>query len=341
MAVKWMEGFEAPVAGSATYYGRKYASGSGFAAVAGRVTGSAATWSALTWRTNSLGSQKTWTIGFGFKGPNSLPVSIDKSLRLYLSATEQFRLRIHATSASVATIDLMRGATVVATPTTTLSLAGWHYIELQVGVDTGTAGTIELRIDEVSVYTNAGTNTANGGVANADVIEFKHDAGSGSCFLDDIYVCDDQTGDGLGNTTFRGDSQVVGFKPNANGSLSQWTRSSGSSDSALLADTSDSSFLSDSTVGHETTVNFEDPTIPSGTIFGIQLMSLANLDLAGSRQYCTEYYDGTSHEFPTLHTVASTTIAGFTDVIEANPVSATNWLSSELNSAQFGVKVKT
>lgn len=338
MALKWIEGFEAPDT-SLTYYGRKYATGSGVGTQTGRVTGNSASWGSTSqWRTFSLGSQLKWTIGFGFKGPTSLPASIDKSVRLYTGATEQFRLRIFASSASVAQVDVMRGATVIATVTTTLSLAGWHYIELQVAVDTGTAGTIEVRIDEVSAYTNSGTNTANAGSANADIVEFKSTSGS-SCFLDDIYICDDQTGDGLGNDTFRGDSQVIGFKPNANGSVSQWSRSSGASDSALLADTSDSSFISDSTVGHETFVNFEDPSILSGTVFGVQLNSLANLDLSGSRQFSLEYYDGSAHTLPTSHVVASTTIAAFSDVIEANPVSATNWLAAELASAQFGPKV--
>jgi len=338
LALKWIEGFEAPDV-SSTYYGRKYSTGSGVGTQAGRVAGNSASWGATsTWRTDSLGSTKTWTTGFGFKGPTSLPASIDKSLRYYIGATEQIRLRIFAVNASVAQVDVMRGATVITTITTTLSLAGWHYIEFQVGVDTGTAGTIEVRIDTVSVYTNSAVNTANGGVANADIVEFKATSGA-SCFLDDIYVCDDTTGDGLGNTTFRGDSQVIGFLPNANGSISQWTRSSGANDATLLADTSDATFLSETTVNEETVVNFQDPTIPGGTIFGIMLTSLASLDVAGSRQYKTEYYDGSSHVFPTAHVVGSTTIAGYVDVVEANPVSATNWLASELNAAQFGLKL--
>jgi hypothetical protein len=339
MALKWLEGFEAPDT-SATYYGRKYATGSGAGTNTGRVSGNSASMSSSsTWRTASLGSQKTWTIGFGFKGPTSLPASIDKSLRLYLGASEQFRLRIFCTTASVAQVDLMRGATVIATVTSTLSLSGWHYIELQVGVDTGTAGTIECRIDEVSLYTNTGTNTANAGVANADVVELKATSGA-SCFIDDWYICDDQTGDGLGNDTFRGDSQVVGFKPNANGSINQFTPSSGTNHATLLADSNDSSYVASSTVNQEDLVNFEDPTIPSGSIFGIQLTSLALLDVAGSRQFVAEYYDGASHELPTSHVVGSTSIAAFSDVVEANPVSATNWSSADLNAAQFGVKLK-
>lgn len=338
MALKWMEGFEAPDV-SSTYYGRKYASSAtGPGTNAGRVTGNASGTNNMNLRSASLGSQVKWTAGFGFKGSNSTPASCDVSLRFFLSATEQIRLRIHATGAAVASIDIMRGATIIATPVTNLSINAWHYIELQVRVDTGTAGTLELRVDEVSVYTNSGTNTANAGSANADVFSFTGVSGQTS-FLDDIYICDDQVGDGLGNDTFRGDSQIVGFKPNANGSIDNWTPSSGANHATLLADTSDSTYVASSTVNQEDLVNFEDPTIPSGTIFGIQLTSLANLDVAGSRQYVTEYYDGSSHVFPTSHVVGSTTIAGFNDVVEANPVSAVNWSSADLNAAQFGVKL--
>lgn len=340
MALRWLEGFESPDT-SATYWGRKYASGIGLTGThAGRVTGTAIVVGSSTLaRTPSLGSDKTWTVGIAWKGNDVPGGNHHWEVNFYSSATKQLTLDVQVVAPSTdATIKVKRGSTVLAT-VGGVSALGWHYIELKVSIDTGTAGAYELRVDLVNVASNGATNTADGGVANADIIEF-HGIQSSSGYWDDIYICDSTTGDGLGNDTFRGDTQIVGFKPNGNGAIRQWSRSSGANDYTLVADASDSSYLSDSTVGHETVMDFEDPSIPSGTIFGMMLTSLASLDVAGSRQYATEYYNGsTTFPFPTNHVVGSTTITGYVDVVEANPDTLTNWLASEINAGQFGLKL--
>jgi hypothetical protein len=338
--LRWVEGFE--VDQSSTYLGRKYASYSGgTASAAGRLFGTALSQSsASTIRTASLSSQAGWYIGIGFKA-NAATATIDYTVRLFTGASEQLRFRMVATAAATINIEIIRGSTTLSTISTAFAANAWQYLEFYALIHTST-GAWEVRVNEVSAGSASGVNTANNGTNNADVVSFQRDAGATQVHIDDIYICDDS---GSLNNTFRGDSNVEGILPTADGALEQWTTSTGTNSAALIDDTAttpnDADYVFSGTVNQRDTFAYGNLTQTLGTIFGVAILSDARLDVAGTRGFkastriSSTDYDGAEH------TVASTTVAQFMHIWEQNPATVADWTNSDVDGAEFGMVLST
>lgn len=329
MTLRWGEGFE--IDASSNYLDNKYETAEGESVgTPGRLHGR---WGAGTFVTPSLGSQATWTVGFGLY-LGATPDPDDDYIALMTGGVEQIRLAINADR----TLVVKRGSTTLETGTTVLPSSTWVYIEFQCTVHTST-GAYEVRINESAEMSDTGVNTAEAGSNNADIVKISIDSASLRC--DDIYILDDQ---GTYDNDFLGDSVIEGLLPNGEGASLDWTPSTASTHYVLVDDPATSynstDFVSSDTIGHQDLYDFEDLSFITGSIRGVFVNMMASMDAIGSRELKAAYRNsGGSVDYGDDFTVNGVSTFEYISVLEQNPISAAPWAVADIDDGQFGVEV--
>lgn len=259
---------------------------------------------------------------------------------LYEGTTQQVTIRQN----SSAQLYAARGSTAVATMTTSLSVNTWYYIELKTLVSA--SGTVDLRVNGASVATFSG-NTLNGGTGSITTLQLGPApstaiAGTLDYRLDDVYLCD--TAGSAPNNTFLGDVRVESLYPNANGNSSQWVGSdSNSTDNYLLVDETtpaSADYVGSTVVGDKDTYNYTALTPVAGTVHGVQIIPYAAKLDAGTRTIVNVARSGSSEADSSARTL-STTATYYPTISELNPATGLAWTITEINAAEFGVKVNS
>jgi hypothetical protein len=160
-------------------------------------------------------------------------------------------------------------------------------------------------------------------------------------YFDDLYVANEQ---GSVNNDFIGECRVRCLLPNGNGNSSQLVGSDGNSvnnyqlvDEAT-PDTTD--YVFSSTVGDKDTYTFTDLPDTSGTVAGVQVSALGLKTDVGARtlavvtRHASSEHDSIDLGLPTV------TPAYVYEVQDTNPVAGGAWLRTDVNAAEFGVKVR-
>jgi hypothetical protein len=334
MALKWIEGFE--IGRMRTELEDKYDVyyGPANTGYTGRLAGNAGYPTYLT--TPSLGSTSTWIVGFGFKRTSS---ATHQYFDIYLGASRQLTIKFHSNGIGTDyNIKVLRGATELATGSTSLAFNTWYYIEFKVVIDPS-AGAFEVRVNEAQDSYDTGVNTAESGSANADVFHLRN---PWNAYIDDWYICNNS---GATCNDFLGDCQIEGIFPNGAGDRTEWDPSAGSNyacvdDPQSAYNTGD--YVYDDTAGQGDLYEFGDPGAISGEIKGIAIINFAALSAAGSRVVRNIYKTdggGTEYDLSGNFAVASTDPAGFVMIQEQNPDTSDAWTESELQNGQFGVEV--
>lgn len=235
---------------------------------------------------------------------------------------------------------VLRNTTTLATSSSTISTNTWYYVEFKTVIHDST-GTYEVRVDGSTFggLTATGQDTRNGGSGTWDAVAL---GGFSSGQSDDLYICD---GSGSLNNDFLGDSKVETLLPQtdavAAGSHADFTPSTGTDHGALVDETNPntSDYNSSSTVGHIDSYNYPSLTL-TGTIRGVQVSPFHAKTDAGARTVSTmtrvastDYVNGGTAISP------PTTFGYDTQVFETNPNSGVAWTASDVNSAEFGLKI--
>lgn len=216
----------------------------------------------------------------------------------------------------------------------------FYYIEAKFVVN-NTTGSVELRINGSTVISNTGLDTQN--TANAFANQFLIGSTQDSFTMptyDDLYCCDG-TGSAPGND-FLGDIRVQYRSPNGNGNSSVLLGSDGNStDNYLLVDEApvndDTDYVGSATPGDKDTYTYQDLSSASGTVYGVQILPTARKDDAGARSIKTiARLSGTEEDGP--EKALGTSYELLPDVRETKPGGGA-WSISDVNSAEFGVKV--
>jgi hypothetical protein len=235
-------------------------------------------------------------------------------------------------------VRLYRDTTVVdESPKYVYSLRQWFYIEVKCTFSAST-GSWELRVNSRTVRTASGLNTIQS--ANAYANRLALGAGYENMqWIDDLYVCDSS---GSTNNDFLGDIKVVTILPNADGSNTGWTPSSGTSHYAVVDESpanDDTDYLYTSTAGATDTENFQDITL-TGSIKGILQLACIRKDDAGARSAALICRVGTTdYEGPEVSLGNSYTY--LQQIRETNPATGSPWTVADINAAQFGVRMKS
>ena len=243
-------------------------------------------------------------------------------------------------------LTVVRGTTVLATSTLTLNLNTWYYIEFK-GTIHDTTGSYEVRVDGSTVSGLSATNvdTRNGLTGAWDNYSLAASSGNtttGNVDFDDFYICDTS---GSANNDFLGDSRVETRLPYTDavsaGSNANFTPSTGTDHGAMVDETvpnGDTDYVASSTVGHIDTYKYPNLTL-TGTVRGVQVAPYMEKTDAGTRTVNVVARVGSTNYAHATALSPGTTYAHMQSIFETNPATSAAWTTSEVNAAEFGVKV--
>lgn len=285
----------------------------------------------------------SWTTAIGFSIQFS-NLGTYKFLSLYSDdPNESINLRLRADGE----IDVYRVDTFLGTTSGAAIEANiWCHVELKVYAH-NTSGTVDIRVNESSVLSLSGIDTAVGSYLHTSWRLWSLD--SGSVKFDDVYFLD---GSGSKNNALLGPKQVKTIFPNAVGDDSGWTSTAGSNYECVDENPVDDavSYVSSNVSGQFDLYNYEDISdvqMPEG-IVGVQV----NTDCArtGSLTFgFLAFVKGTDFASlppaygsnPTQHPLYTVDHSDFqtkSSIMEYD-ADDNDWTLEALNATQFGVKM--
>ena len=341
MANLWLDGFEAS---TDTSQGPRYYvfTQGGLTKSTGRIEGDSTTMYSVRMTTRSFGEFDGWYSGFGIRLTGD---PTDGTITMQRGGLEQLRLVFIDNAGTGFQIEIRRGATLLATSTTTYAYNAWHYIEWSAIIST-TIGEYEVRVNEVQdagATDLAGTaNTANTGVDGADQYHWDWPDTSGAPLVDDWYINNDQGGV---NDGFWGDTLIKPLRVTANGNQNDWTRNSGAANYEMVDDVAvsdGSNTIESDTNGQIDLFELSNLGTVTGTILSVQVEISSAMTTSGSRVLRPRLRDTTAtpgEAAGTNFTVNDTSFETFTEVFDINPVRSLAWTESEINGLEIGPEV--
>lgn len=240
------------------------------------------------------------------------------------------------------TISIYRGSqsgTLLGTSTTAISQTNYNYVELKATIN-DTTGAINVQINGVneSALALTGIDTRNGGTSGVvDSICVGQSSNGTDSYIDDLYVCNSS---GATNNNFLGDCRVDTILPSGDGNYTQFTPSTGTAHYALVDENppNTTDYNSSATSGNRDSYTFPDLAgLSSQTIYGVQINAAALKDDAGARSLGT-MSRLSSTDKDGAGAALSTALVFISEIQETDPASAA-WTESNVNAAEFGVKV--
>lgn len=324
MAFVLMDGFD--------HYTKTQAAAKGWsqnfndAMIAGRFGFQAANITAGNGRTHALPSTYS-TVICGFAIYPSVTTSGANKRFYRIMAGSTNTCQIAFTNTGIITV-LNSSDTTIATGSTALLATTWYYIEVKLVVN-GASGTVEVHVNGA---TEIASTTGNFGSTNVDTIKVGDDF---NCYYDDLYAVDTT---GTNNNSFLGDFRVYPLYPTGAGASTQWAPTGAGSNYACVNETTpddDTTYVSDSTVGHIDTYAFGSIST-SASVFGTQTNMYARKDDAGTRQVAMVTRQGGSNTVYGTKTMAST-YAFYSDLHDFDTTGSA-WTPTNINGDQYGIK---
>lgn len=281
----------------------------------------------------------TLIVGVAYK-PNSTGWGDDEAILNFKDAgSQQCELRYNMTSGLWS---VQRAGSTVASATSLISLASFHYIEFKATIH-NSAGVAAVRVNGVEIINATGLDTQN--TANAYINELRIGSATDdyrdACF-DDLYLLETAGG---GLVDFLGDVRIECIRPTGNGASSQWVGSDGNSvdNYALVDETTpndDTDYVESQIVADKDTYAFGNLATVSGTVYAVQILPYARKTDAGARSIKSiARLSGGTEEDGTERALL-TTYQYFADIRETKPGGGA-WSIADVNGAEFGVKVTT
>lgn len=260
-------------------------------------------------------------------------VTPQKILEFFDAGTTQADVRVHPNG----TFSVTRNGVVLGTSTVSASVTGFQYLECKITFH-ATTGTVDLRLNGVSILALTGQNTQNTANAFASDVRLGQYASGSAVLYDDVYMCDTS---GTTNNAFLGDVRIDMLLPNADGFYSQFTPSTGTSHFALVDEpTPNTTDYNDGlTVGHRDSYAMANlAALASQTVYAVQVTAAIMKDDAGAKSAAVMVRsgsvnaDGASVALPTSQVYVS-------KIYEANPDGGVAWTEASVNALEAGVVV--
>jgi len=279
-------------------------------------------------------SRATYIVGFAFAAAEILTNGIT-IMSLRDAGTEQVSIRL----SSAGGLAISRDGTTLQSSSVPLTV-GVHY-SIEVKVTIGNSGSWSVRLNQTVVLSGSGDtqNTAN---ATADEVVLgttvNYDNQQTRMYYDDLWICDDS---GSVNNDFLGDIRVQYIAPNGAGGVTQWTPSAGSNYQNVddAAPNDDTDYNSDATAGDRDTYALGNLTPSAASVKGIQMITHARKDDAGTRTLAPVLrIGGVNYDQASLPNLSST-YQCLPLVVEASPATSSPFTVSEINGMEAGVKL--
>lgn len=210
-----------------------------------------------------------------------------------------------------------------------VTAGNWHYIEVEM-TRNGTTGVVRVWVDGVQVINDTGKNT---GATTWGQINFRDNDGTGGQY-DDFYYADDAT-------SHLGDCRVETLSPDADTAQKDFSRSTGSDNFALVNETpsdGDTSYVTDSVVGHKDLYDLGALSSTPATIHGVNVQMVARKDDATARTARCNLKSGATTTNGTTRTMG-TSYAWFKQLFKTDPNTSAAWTASAVNAAQTGPEI--
>jgi hypothetical protein len=338
MALLFMDGFDHYASADVN---KKWNTGGTITAARGRRGTAALTTGVSSLITKTIPNTETIIVGFAFKigtlglNGNYLVIGFrdGASLQCELRWNNITRL-----------LSITRNGTAIsgAVGTTVIPTGVFNYIEIKAKIsDSLSENEFIVRLNGTNeIVVPAGSDTKVTSNAYANVVTIGSDSSTtGAGYdIDDFYICNTL---GSINNDFLGDCRIDTIMPNADGTYSDGTPSTGSDNYATVDE------IPISTADFNTLANNGDrdsyqhgglPLVTGSLVYGVQVNAAVDKDDSGARSAATFIRSGTVDE-DGASVGLSTTYGILRDVYELNPDGNVAWDKTSVDNAEFGVVV--
>ncbi|KKN66974.1 hypothetical protein LCGC14_0466540 [marine sediment metagenome] len=280
-------------------------------------------------------SHTTLIVGFAVKFAAFTPFS---STFFYLidMATEQVSLDINADG----TISVKRGGAVLATSSESFQIDAWYFLEFKVLINNG-AGTIDLRVNEISWISEVAQDTQQTANNSVNVIKFRGGTSVVSSYIDDLYVMNNS---GAVNNDFIGDYRVEALLPNGAGNAAQWDRFPDTGE-VNYEDVDENPADDDTTYTHQDgaglpqldTHLMDNLVTTAGLVAGVQTLLDARKDDAGAVTCQPVFRQGGADHVQSNFNLGDNYLY-HQEIVESDPDTAAPWTIAGINSVEFGYR---
>lgn len=275
----------------------------------------------------NLGAPSSATFGFGAMVYINPGYNINFAYFQDSTAATQIILAITASGA----LSIARSGTVILTSANgVIPAAGWYHIEIKVFLD-DSAGTAEIRVDEVSVASVSGIDTKYTGLANIQYYTLYPQV---SIKFDDTFIWDDT---GSVNNDWLGYNRVYTMLPTANGATQDWTPNTGNAWDAINetgAPDEDTTYVGSSTVGDVSLFTLDNVPGTAVDVKGLQTRMYAAKSDAGACGVKHGLLSGSSNHMGAEHALGTSYGVSF-DIHETDPDTSALWTVAAANAAQL------
>jgi len=228
---------------------------------------------------------------------------------------------------------IYRGSTLLESIPSHIKLNAWYWLELKVKSN-DTTGTYEIRLGETNILSGSGIDTKISTNAYHDIVR----PGDNDVSIDDLYICD---GAGATNNDFLGNVKVQTLLPSGAGTTTQFTPLAGNNyaavDEEIIDD--DTTYVESLTAAHKDTYAYGNLAAGIASIKGIQIDTCCRETDASSFDLITPIRSGATDYDDVAQTIGTTDYIVMHRVAELDPFTSAAWTETNINAAEFGIKV--
>jgi hypothetical protein len=228
-------------------------------------------------------------------------------------------------------------AVTLASGVATINAATWYYIEVRVFIH-ATAGAVEVRVNGVVDILLTGVNTKGSSTMTGANWFHLRGAASSAWYCDDLYIrTEASTSEVTGG--FLGDIKIKPYYPNADGTYSAMTCSTGTTHNTLVKEALPNltDYVYSSTALTKDSFNFQDAA-ETGSIKAVQLNAYCYKVDSGFRGADPFIKSGSTEVYGTSQPL-STTPKYVQKMFEQDPNTSADWSQANFNAAEFGVRI--
>lgn len=237
-------------------------------------------------------------------------------------------------------IQVYRGnlATLIGTSTSCVVAGAWTYLEFKVTID-NSAGVVIIRANGVEVLNLSGADTLNGTAAATTGIVWvgvSTSSGSGAVLLvDDVYIANTTAP----NDDFLGPGRAMALFPDGAGNSSDFTPSAGSNYQNVdeASTDGDTTYNSETTAGNHDTYTYAAMGV-TGVVKAVQTNLVVRSDGGGAETIAPMIRIG-GVDYQGTTAAVTTSYLDNREVFNVSPATAAAWTVSEIDGAEFGIKL--
>lgn len=278
---------------------------------------------------------------FGATTATAAPIQFVRSgtVELVLTLTAGGYIEVRRSSVS----GTLLGTTSGHTP---LSAGAWNHIQAKVLLHSS-AGSVEVKINEVTVLTLSGVATAGttGSVTAVNIGSTQSGTGSHDAVtLDDFWVCDEvdaTASQGSPLNDFLGDLRVAALLATSDGDTTAWTPSTGTNHAALVDESPPNTTDYNGTLaasGLRDLYNVTDLSGAVGQVLAVQPTIYAAKSDAGSATIATVVKENGVVTDGATQTLTTTYLLYTGTMRTRRPSDSGAWTVTDINNLQVGVK---